>query len=160
MGVHNHERQTAWWLGRLPDGWHLFNDIPVGERGATIDHVIVGPAGVFTVNAKHLKGNVWIGASGVRVNGRATDFVRTSLREAKRAARLLSAELDRPVDVRPVLAILADGWTIKEPPTGVFIGPPRGVKDWLRGLPAVLSSHDVTLVAAAAAKPMTWQETP
>ncbi len=153
------ERATAWWLGRLPDGWHLLNDVPVGERGANIDHVIVGPAGVFTVNAKNLTGKVWVGASGIRHNGHPTDFVRTSLHEAERAARMLTTALERPVTVRPVLAILADEWAVKDPRTDVFVGPPRGVKDWLRRLPAVLSPHDVTVITAAAAKPATWHET-
>ena len=148
--------QAAWWLGRLPDGWHLVNDIPVGERGASIDHLIVGPAGVFTVNAKNLTGKVWVGASGVRHNGHTTDFVRTSLLEAERASRLLSAALDRPVTVRPVLAILADEWTIKDSPRGVFVGPPRSVKDWLRRLPSELSPRDVSDITATAAHPAMW----
>jgi hypothetical protein len=38
------ERWTGWWLSRLPDGWFVFNDIPVGERRANIDHLVVGPA--------------------------------------------------------------------------------------------------------------------
>ncbi|MGZ4133370.1 MAG: nuclease-related domain-containing protein [Actinomycetota bacterium] len=151
------ERVTAWWLGRLPEGWHLFNDVPVGERGANIDHVIVGPAGVFTVNAKNLTGKIWIGARSIRHNGHPTDYLRKSVSEASRASRLLSTSLDRPVDVRPVLAILADEWTIKEEPTAVFVGAPRGVKDWLRRLPATLSTAEVVAISAAVAKPSTWR---
>ena len=100
LGVHTHERAwrrgaagervTAWWLGRLPDGWHLFNDIPVGHRGGNIDHVIVGPAGVFTVNAKNLTGKVWVAPSEIRHNGHKTDYIRTSIHEATRASKLLS----------------------------------------------------------------------
>jgi hypothetical protein len=46
------------------------NDVPVGDD-ATIDHLLVGPAGVFAVNAKNVSGQVWVGASGVRVNEHA-----------------------------------------------------------------------------------------
>jgi hypothetical protein len=151
------ERVTAWWLGRLPDGWHLFNDVPVGERGANIDHVIVGPAGVFTVNAKNLTGKVWVGARSIRHNGHPTDYVRRSVAEAERAARLLTAALGRPVGVRPVLAILADEWTVKEQPTDVFVAAPRGVKDWLRRLPTTLSTGEVVAISEAVAKPSTWR---
>lgn len=153
------ERVTAWWLGRLPEGWHLLNDVPVGERGANIDHLIVGPAGVFTATAKNLTGKVWIGPRAVRHNGHPTDYLPKSTHEAERASRLLSAALGRTVTVRPVLAILADEWTIKEKPTDVFVGPPRGVKDWLLRLPAVLGPRDVIDIAGAAAKPATWHET-
>ena len=158
-----HERSerkpvAVWWLGRLPEGWCLVSDVPVGERGAHIDHVLVGPPGVFTVNAKNLTGHVWVGASGIRVDGHATDFVHTAVEEAKRAARLLAAALDRPVDVRPVLAILADGWSVQEPHDDVFIGAPRGVKDWLQRLPSTLEPLEVARITAVAADPMTWYE--
>lgn len=150
------ERATAWWLGRLPEGWHQFNDIPVGERGANIDHVIVGPAGVFTVNAKNLTGAVWVASRALLHNGHKTSYLPKAISEAKRAARLLSAVLGRPIEVRPVLAILADDWTIKEKPADVLVEAPRGVKDWLLRQPVVLSSADVIAICAAAAKPATW----
>jgi hypothetical protein len=151
------ERATAWWLGRLPDGWNLFNDIPVGDRGSNIDHVIVGPGGVFTVNAKNLTGKVWVASRALRHNGHQTSFLPKAVSEAKRASRLLSSALDRRIDVYPILAILADDWTIKERPTDVLVAPPRGVKDWLRGQPVVIPPAEVVAISAAAAKPGTWQ---
>src|SRR5438034_2925655 len=45
----NGERFVGSVLGRLPQGWHVFHDVPVGERGANTDHVVVGPAGAFTM---------------------------------------------------------------------------------------------------------------
>jgi nuclease-like protein len=153
------ERVTAWWLGRLPDGWHLFNDVPVGQRGANIDHVVVGPAGVFTVNAKNLTGKVWVSPTEIRHNGHKTDFLRKSVFEATRASTLLSAATQTNVDVQAVLAILADDWTVVGHPVDVFVGPPRGVKDRLRRLEPTLSTRDVTLIASAVAKPVTWTRT-
>jgi hypothetical protein len=150
------ERATARWLGRLPEGWHLFNDIPVGERGANIDHVIVGPAGVFTVNAKNLTGAVWIASRTFLHNGRKTSYLPKAVSEAKRASRLLSAALGHRVDVRPVLAVLADDWTIKEKPSDVLVEAPRFVKDWLLSQPAVLTPGDVITISAAVSKPATW----
>jgi hypothetical protein len=151
------ERVTAWWLGRLPAGWHLFNDISVGDRGANIDHVLVGPAGVFTVNAKNLTGKIWVGSRSILHNGHKTSFLPKAVAEAKRASKLLSAALDRPIDVYPIIAILADDWRIKERPTDVWVAAPRGVKDWLRSRPAVLSPAEVTAISAAVNKPATWQ---
>jgi nuclease-like protein len=52
------ERFNGWLLDRLPSGWHAFHDIPVGHRGANIDHLVVGPVGVFTVNTKNVSGTV------------------------------------------------------------------------------------------------------
>jgi hypothetical protein len=169
LGLHTHERArrhgatgervTAWWLGRLPEGWHLVNDVPVGERGANIDHVIVGPAGVFTVNAKNLTGKVWVAHGEIRHNGHKTDYVRKALFEASRASMLLSAAVGSPVAVQPVLAILADDWTAHEALDEVFVGSPRAVKDWLRHLPSQLAPHDLTRITAAAADVQTWRVT-
>jgi hypothetical protein len=103
----------------LPDGWHVFNDIPVGERGANIDHLVVGPVGVFTINTKNLKGNVWLASRALLLNGIRTDYLPKASLEARRASRLLSSRIGRLIEVRPVLAILADEWTIKERPTDV-----------------------------------------
>ena len=155
LGAHTNGRVNVGWVGQLPDGWHLVNDVPVGDD-ATIDHLLVGPAGVFAVNAKNVSGQVWVGASGVRVNGHATDDVWTLVHAAKRATRLLSGELNRPVTVAPMLAILADGWTIHETPSDLFIGPPRVVKDRLLGLRPTLDAHEVATLADIAASPATW----
>lgn len=152
------ERVAAWWLGRLPEGWHLFNDIPVGERGANIDHVIVGPAGVFTVNAKNLTGKVWVGPRTLLHNGHRTDYLPKASAEARRASRMLSAAVGWPVEVRGALAIVADDWTIKQRPTDVYVGTPRGVRGWLQDQQACLALQDVIDIAGAAAKLATWHE--
>ena len=150
------ERFAGFILGRLPEGWHVFHDIQVGERGANIDHVVVGPAGTFTLNTKNLTGRIWIGPRSFLHNGRRTDYLPKARHEADRASLLLTAALGRHVDVRGVLTVLADDWTIKEQPTDVHVGSPRGVKDWLRRLPFTLSPHEVIEIAAAASKPSTW----
>jgi hypothetical protein len=150
------ERATARWLRRLPNGWHVFNDVPVGERGANIDHVVVGPAGVFTVNAKNLSGKVWVGSRALLHNGHKTSYLPKAVAEAKRAAGLLSSAVGRSVNVQPILAILADEWTIKQRPTDVFVGSPRSVTKWLQAQPARLSSAEVVAIGSAASKPATW----
>jgi hypothetical protein len=152
----NGERITALWLGRLPDGWHVFHDVPVGERGANIDHVVVGPAGVFTVNTKNLTGKLWVGAKSIRRNGHPTDYLRKAVAEASRASRLLSAALGRQVGVRAVLAILADEWTILEEPADVIVRGPRGAKNLMLAQPEVLTPREVVELTAAAAKRATW----
>jgi hypothetical protein len=150
------EQVTGLWLGRLPAGWHVFHDIPVGERGANIDHLVIGPGGVFTINTKNLTGKIWVGPKSVLHNGHRTDFLPKATAEARRASRLLSAVVGRPVEVRSVLAILADGWTIKEEPPDVFVRGPRSAKNLMLKQPTTLSPHEVIELVAGAAKPGTW----
>lgn len=166
LGQHTDERAwregargevfVGWLLGHLPDGWHVFNDIPVGARGANIDHLVVGPGGVFTVNTKNLTGKAWVGPRALRVNGHRTDYLPKAAAEARRAARLLDAAHARPVEVRGALALIVDELTVKQMPTDVSVDSPRGVKRWMLAQPAALDAREVLEIAGAAHKPETW----
>lgn len=151
------EQATAGWLGRLPAGWHLFSDVPNGGHATGEDHLLVIPAGVFTLHMKSLTGKIWVASRELRHNGHRTSFLPNAVADAKRASTRLSMTLDRPIEVRPILAILADDWTIKERPVDVFVAAPRVVKDWLRGQPGVLTPGEVVTINSAAADPATWR---
>jgi hypothetical protein len=150
------ERVTGWWLDRLPEGWFAFHDVPVGERGANIDHVVIGPGGVFTINTKNLSGAIRVNPRSIVHNGSRTNFLAKASAEALRAARLLTEAIGRPVEVRGVLAILADEWTVKRLPDDVYVGGPRSAKHWMLQQPPVLRPSDAIVLAAAASKPGTW----
>ncbi len=150
------ERSAGLVIGRLPEGWHAFRDVPVGERGANIDHVVVGPAGTFTLHAIDLTGKVWVGARSIRHNGHPTNFLSKAACDARHASEFLSSVVGRPVEVRSVLAILADEWTIDEEPADVHVGSPRGVKDWMLRLPLSLSRHQIHEITAAAGTSSAW----
>ena len=73
------EDEVAWRLRKFGDGWHVIHSVPAGEKGADIDHVVIGPAGVFTLNTKnHSKHRVPVTQGGVYVNGERTDYFRNS----------------------------------------------------------------------------------
>jgi hypothetical protein len=156
----NGERLTGVWLGRLPEGWFVFHDVPVGARGANVDHVVIGPGGVFTINTKDLTGAIRVNRRSIVHDGVRTDFLPKATAEAHRAARLLSAAVGRPVDVRGLLAILADEWVVNRLPEDVYVGGPRSAKHWMLQRPQVLRPSDVIVLAAAASKPQTWVEAP
>jgi hypothetical protein len=152
------ERVVAWFLGRPPDCWHVFHDVPVGERGANIDHVVVGPAGVFTINTKNLHGVVRVTPRGISVNGVPTPFLPKAKHEAARASRLLSAASGHRVDVLGALAVIADRIEVRGMPEDIYVGSPRGVRRWMLQLPPRLTENDVIAIAGAASKPATWRD--
>jgi len=58
------EKSTARTLRPLLSrGWTLFNDIPTGH--GNIDHVLVGPPGIFMLESKRLAGRARVEASGL-----------------------------------------------------------------------------------------------
>jgi len=75
------------WLGRDPS-WFVLHAIPVGDRGTDIDHLLLGPAGVFTINTKHHPGKtVWVGDHAITVNRAPTRYAEKARSEADRASR-------------------------------------------------------------------------
>jgi Nuclease-related domain len=152
----NGERVTGDWLDRLPEGWFVFHDVPVGARGANLDHLVIGPGGVFTVNTKHLTGSIRVNPRTITNDGHRTSFLPKATAEARRAAERLSTAVGRAVEVRAVLAILADEWDIVKEPTDVLVRGPRGAKNLMLSQPEALTRREATELAAAAAKPSTW----
>jgi hypothetical protein len=50
--------------------WRVLHAIPVGDRGSDIDHLVIGPGGIYSLNAKHHPGaKVWVGGNTFMANG-------------------------------------------------------------------------------------------
>ncbi|MFD9104100.1 NERD domain-containing protein [Streptomyces virginiae] len=64
------ERRVGRELERLsPLGWRVLHGIEKGN-GGDIDHLLIGPGGVFSINTKHHRGaSVWVGDSMAKING-------------------------------------------------------------------------------------------
>ena len=57
----NGEVAVAHELGRLDSRWRALHSVPVGARESDIDHVVIGPGGVFTINTKnHPDARLWV----------------------------------------------------------------------------------------------------
>jgi len=113
-------------LNRLMlDGYHVYHDVP--GKGFNIDHVVVGPAGVFAVETKaRLKTTTFNHASDARVryDGRKLQFPNWTETKSLEQAQLqgkwlsnwLSSAVGQPVGVRPVVAI--PGWFVERTASG------------------------------------------
>jgi len=172
LGVHTDER--AWRIGadgeqavaarlaKLGPEWKVLHAVPVGDRGSDIDHVVIGPAGVFTINTKHHPhASVWVGGNTFMVNGHRQPYVRNSRHEAQRASRLLTAACGFPVNATGLIAVMGahEGFTVKEQPPGgdVHVLTRREVDRWLRMRPGdVLDPAQVEAVHDAARRSTTW----
>ena len=104
------EEKVAGILARLPDTYHVFNDFAC--RSLHVDHVVVGPTGVFAVETKFWKGPVTVDDGHVLVNGRlpSRSPLAQVMREAE-AVRLTLAERGWIGQVTPVVAFAADNFS-------------------------------------------------
>jgi hypothetical protein len=141
------ERHTARLLDRLTrDGFVVFHDLAIPGSPANVDHLMIGPTGVFVIDSKQWTGTVHQSADGLAWHNhhrldRTLEMVRW---EAQAISRLLGT---RAAALLCVHGAHVHGGGLHA--HGVAIVPAGGLRDAL-GQDRVLSDADVQLVAAAA----------
>lgn len=155
------ERRVATTLSELGDDWTVIHSVPVGRGTSDIDHIVIGQAGVFTINTKYSPGKkVWSAGFGMRVDGFKQHYVGNSAKEVERASELLSHATGLTVPVCGVIAFVDPGEMVRKPATGADPGV-RVVRQTellgtLQGRP-IFSVEQVERIAAEAVKPDTWR---
>ncbi|WP_202965651.1 nuclease-related domain-containing protein [Demequina aestuarii] len=171
----NHTQERAWRKGaegeefvgmklnRLRDrGWRVLHSVPVGKGDSDIDHIVIGPGGVFTVNSKmHAGKKIWVAKYQMRVNGQPVPYLRNSRHEAGRAKKLLEAQLDFDVPVVGCVVVLTGSLvpevTYKQMPDDVRVLDKWDVPRWFKKRPAVLSPEQVEAIFSVARRSTTWR---
>jgi len=142
------ERRTARLLSPLErHGWAVLHDLAVPGSRANLDHLMIGPGGVFVIDSKQYRGRLQLDPSGRLWHGRypLTPTLRAVSFEADQAARVLP---DPGVAVVPIVAVHSARvpWG-KVVVDGVPVVPARRLPSMLRTLPAVLGPERVATVA-------------
>ena len=107
------ETATAAVLSTLPPGWTAIHDVRwPSRRLANIDHVLVGPGGIFVIDSKNWSGRIALEDGHLRQNGRSREKAVAGCADAGLAvAELAGPHADK---VFPVLCFLTDeplsGW--------------------------------------------------
>jgi putative transposase len=141
------EQRTARLLGPLErQGWVVLHDLAVPGSRANLDHLVIGPGGVFVVDSKQFRGRLQLDPSGRLWHGRypLAPTLRAVSFEADRAAQVLA---DSHVVV-PIVAVhgaqVPWGKVVTQ---GVPVVSARRLPSMLRTLPAVLGPERVAALA-------------
>jgi hypothetical protein len=142
------ERRTARLLNPLEQqGWAILHDLAVPGSRANIDHLVIGPSGVFVIDSKQYRGRLQLDPSGRLWHGgyplapslRALSF------EADQAAQVLP---NPGVAVVPIVAVhgaqVPWGRVVTD---GVPVLAARRLPSLLRQLPAMLGPERVAWLA-------------
>ena len=134
------EMAAAEELNRLMlDGYRVYHDFPADRFN--IDHIIVGPAGVFAVETKarskkgrgDRKAEARVTSDGRRLefpSWTTTEPIDQAKRQAAWLSKWLSGAVDAPVKVSPMVTI--PGWYIeRKTRDGVPVLNPKNVKSFL-----------------------------
>lgn len=149
-------------LERLGPEWTVLHAVPVGTGSSDIDHVLIGPGGVFTLNTKNHAGqSVWVAGRTLMVAGKKQRHLYNASHEAARASKLLTRGASETVPVTGVVVVIAPkSMTVRERPSGVAVVTDRQLLRWLSDRPRVLSPRETAVITAAAVRPATWHRNP
>jgi hypothetical protein len=142
------ERRTARLLEPLErQGWAVLHDLAIPGSQANIDHLVIGPAGVYVIDSKQYRGRLQLDPSGRLWHGRypLAPVLRAVSFEADQAAQVLP---DPGVAVVPIMAIhgVPVPWG-KVVTDGVPVVSARRLPSMLRALPVVLGPERVVGLA-------------
>jgi len=145
-------------LAQLPPEWATFHALPIGTQSADIDHLVVGPGGIFTINTKHHGGTVIrLGKDSMLVNGRPEPHLLNAEAEAARVTTLLRERMPLLPPVQPVIALVEPRQiVIDEKPAQVKVVDARQLPRWLSGLSVTLSEPELDEVVDILDDPATW----
>lgn len=145
-------------LDRLGPEWAVRHTLPVEAGLGDIDHLVIGPAGVFIVATKnHCGRNVWASQRTIMVSGVRQPHIRTMEFEMGSAERILSAASGSPVRVSGILAVVAaKSLVVREKHRDVAVLPSNQLIAWLLRRKHVLSPEEVTRLGTAASLSATW----
>lgn len=152
------ERRVGAALGRLPIGWSAFHALPVGSGNADVDHLVVGPGGVFVVNTKHHRGaRLAVYDRAVLVNGVKKPYLRNADLEASRVRGLLvRAGIEAPVHAA-IVVVGAKEVRIHRKPVRTAVLRSESLVRWLTRRPAVLDDETLAQATRLFDDPASWR---
>ncbi|OAA27880.1 nuclease-like protein [Frankia sp. EI5c] len=140
-------------------GWRVLHSIPL-PRDVDIDHLLIGPGGVFTVNTKYHRGRrIWVGDEAVKVDGWTHHYVRKARAEARRASEVLSRACGFGVGVAGVLAFVeAESLTVVPSLRDVLAVCHDDLRHAFDGVTGQWRAEDVERIYAAARDRRIWMD--
>ena len=137
------EERVASVLASLPESYHVFHDFVAGREH--VDHVVVGPAGVFSIETKSWQGRVETEDGHVLVNGALP--TRDPLAQARREADQVKAALGRlgfSVTVTPMVCFASDTFGADSATCGaVRVVNAGAALGWFAAQPVVMPPNEL-----------------
>jgi Nuclease-related domain len=145
-------------LATLDSRWRVLHAVEVGSRGSDIDHIVIGPGGVITLNTKCRPGaKASVSEHRIFVNGKPTDYLRNSRHEAERAGKRLTAACGMNVSARAGIVFVDLSELDEKQMPDVHVTTPKRLVGWLESLETVLDPASVDSIFAKARRAGTWK---
>jgi hypothetical protein len=153
-------------LSALGDEWFVLHSVPVGApatapasiRGGDLDHLVIGPAGCFTITVRNHPGlDIAVSGRTVLVAGAKVSYVRDAEHDLGRAERHLGEALAGGLAVTGILVFAEPkALTSRQIPRDLEVLSSSELVAWLMAQPAIFDADDVRRVVAFAERPAVW----
>jgi hypothetical protein len=153
-------------LSELGEEWAVFHSVPVGisagapsgAHGGDLDHLVIGPAGCFTVTVRNHPGlDIAVSGRTVLVAGAKVSYVRDAEHDLGRAERLLGAALGGGLSVTGILVFVEPkALTSRQIPRDLEVLSSSELLPWLAARPEVFDATEVERIAGAAEQRKIW----
>lgn len=147
-------------LDGFESGWVVLHALPIGPAGATIDHLVIGPGGVFAVRAEqHRDALVDISPTGVVSTRSRPSLLRRVEWAVGLVERSLTDAVGFPVRAGGIIAVLDPAAPVRaagHSAQDVRVIESAELTDWLCDLDPILPAETVATLIRAASLDQTW----
>lgn len=144
------------YLKHLPNQYIILNDLNIPKTFGNIDHVVLGPSGIFTIETKNFKGsyvveeNEWYFTAGsklIKTYKNPGDQIKTNTGIFSNFLTSKGMKSHRS-STFPVVAFINPNLTIKHKPKHYNVIHPSALTKFIIGQRKKLNKTDVRLIAA------------
>ncbi|WP_166785773.1 MULTISPECIES: nuclease-related domain-containing protein [Cryobacterium] len=149
-------------LSTLSPEWAVFHALPIGGHGWDIDHVLVGPGGVVTINTKQHHGRrVHVDRRSILLDARPVPYLRHAKFEAERVTTLLEQRRILSTPVIPLVVFVgARSIDVQAEPSPVTVLDADELAVWLTALPDMLGAAERLDIVQILDNPSMWIDVP
>lgn len=146
-------------LTGLGPGWTVIHSIPLDERDAGLDHLVVGPPGVFVLTTRaYPHADVELAGHSFLVNGEPGVSMPGMQTLARRTSEFLSAAAGRYVPVTAAVVVVgASAIATGRLSPVVPVLPAERIRPWLLGQHRAMADSAVAELVHFAVDPHTWR---
>jgi hypothetical protein len=146
-------------LAQLGPLWDVLHVVPVDDLNGRIDHLVIGPAGVFAIfTANYPTQEVRVNGEAMSIGTRAVDDLQTIRRLSETAAERMSNAAGRTVTVESVLIVIdPTRLSLRNAPDGIQIVSSSQLLQLLGNAERSLAGSEVAYLSDVADRESTWE---
>lgn len=148
-------------LARLPEEYSVYHSLPIRNTAFWIDHLVVGPGGIFSLNSKtHWDRDLDGSLRSIPIGNHAMPYLRDARFESAQVTSLLAGAMPVDAVVQPIIVLVNPRKMVlaRQPVSVTVIDSPR-LRRWLVGRPAAFSGAEQAALTAVVEDPATWRIT-